>query len=122
MSPGSPSVRDRLKVELTAAMRSKDRAAVAALRSALGAIDNAEAVPAPPPPGPGETPIAGAVAGVGATEAARRRLTESDIAGIVEAEIADLRAGADDYDRLGRPDRAAELRAGADALEGAVGD
>ena len=50
--------------------------------------------------------------GLGAGEAPRRELTETDVAAIVDGEIADLRASADDYDRLGRHDRASGLRAG----------
>ena len=40
------TVRSRLRSDLTAALKAGDRLAVAALRSALAAIDNAEAVDA----------------------------------------------------------------------------
>jgi hypothetical protein len=42
----SRPLRERLRAELPAAMKRRDRTAAAALRSALGAIDNAEAVDA----------------------------------------------------------------------------
>jgi uncharacterized protein len=66
-------IRIRMRRALTAAMKARDQRAVAALRSALAAIDNAEAVEAAGeghPPGEGR--IAGAVLGVGAAEVARR--------------------------------------------------
>ncbi|HMG63505.1 MAG TPA: hypothetical protein VK599_11200 [Streptosporangiaceae bacterium] len=53
MSVPAPSGDDlpaRLRLALTAALRARDMTAVAALRSALGAIGNAEAVPVPPAP------------------------------------------------------------------------
>jgi uncharacterized protein YqeY len=59
--------------------------------------------------------IAGAVAG-GAGEAARRDLSEPETAAIVRAEVADRRSAAADYERAGRPDRAARLTAEADTL------
>ena len=59
-----------------------------ALRSALGAIDNAAAAPAVDVgTSSNEGPIAGATAGVGATELARRELVADDVAAIVRAQI-----------------------------------
>jgi hypothetical protein len=56
-------IRTRMRRALTAAIKARDRSAVTALRSALAAIDNAEAVdPATTPPatarqpGPGKAP------------------------------------------------------------------
>ncbi len=113
-------VRTRLRTALTTAMKARDRDVAGALRTVLAALDNAEAVAAPEPPVGADSPIAGALSGLGAGEAPRRELTETDVAMIVHAEIADLRASADDYDRLGRHDRANGLRAGADAVAAAV--
>ena len=113
-------VRPRLRTALTAAMKTRDRDVAAALRTVLAALDNAEAVAAPEPPIGTDTLIAGSLAGLGAGDAPRRELTEADVAAIVDAEIADLRASADDYDRLGRHDRANGLRAGAEAVAAAV--
>jgi uncharacterized protein YqeY len=127
----------RLRAALTAALSARDMIAAAAIRSALAAIGNAEAVrprvkprPAtgttPAPDGTHRTPvgsehIAGAAAGLGAAEAARRQLTEADIAEIVLAEIADRRSAADQYDRLGRDDRAERLRREAEVLATVTG-
>ena len=112
-------LRRRLRAALVPAMKARDGAAVAALRSALGAIDNAEAVQAAPgpPAGAGHPDLAGTVAGVGAAEAARRSLSEAEVEAIVRAEVADRRAAADGYERAGRPDQAGRLRAEADVLD-----
>lgn len=115
-------LRARLKSALTTAMKARERDAAAALRSVLGALDNAEAIAAPEPPVGGDSPIAGALTGLGAGEAARRELTDDDVALIVAAELADLRSSADEYERLGQADRAAGLQAGAVAVEAALRD
>jgi len=123
-------LRGRLRRALPAAMKARDAPAVTALRSALAAIDNAEAVDnpdraevaeappgaeAPPagarPPAGEEAPaFAGTVPGVGAAEAERRRLTPAQAAEIVRAEVADRQAAADAYDRAGQAERADRLR------------
>jgi uncharacterized protein len=111
------SVQVRLRGALTEALRSRDSIAASALRSALSAIANAEAVPsANTSRGVGSEHVAGAVAGLGAAEAARRELTEHDVAAIVAAEISDRRSAAGDYERLGRSDQSARLRLEADIL------
>lgn len=110
---------DRLRADLTAALRAREKTTVAVLRTVLAAIANAEAVPAgaaaevvPPEDGP----VAGAAKGVGATEAARRELTERDLRTIVAAERDDLLATSEQLaDKA--PDRAAELRASAEVLD-----
>lgn len=112
-------LRDRLRAAVPAAMKSRDRRAVFALRSALAAIENAEAVEL------GESVRTGAIEaapiGVGATEAARRTLSEADIAAIVQTEIAERRAAAAAYEAGGQAERAAELVAEADALAAHLG-
>jgi uncharacterized protein len=108
-------LRIRLRRALPPALKARDQAAVAALRSALAAIDNAQAVEAPPAPLTGGV-IAGAVTGLGAGEAQRRELSEGDIAAIVRAEVADRRAAAADYESGGQVDAAARLTAEADVL------
>lgn len=86
----SLSVPDRLHVALRAALKARDTAAVSALRSALAAVGNAEAQPAPVAPAHGVSRyLAGSVPGLGATEASRRILTEAEISGIVSTEIAE---------------------------------
>ena len=138
MSTPSPalSVWSRLQVALRAAMKERDTVAMSALRSALGAIANAEAVPLPeasartqgaPPPGtpppapPSENvPIAGSVAGLAGAQIGRRVLTEDEAAGIAAAEAADRRAAARDYQAAGHTDRAGRLRREAQAIEAAL--
>jgi uncharacterized protein len=127
---------------LTTAMKARDQRAVAALRSALAAIDNAEAVdtaktsaadgaavniiraaegsaaegPAAEgdPAGGGE--IAGAAVGVGAAEVERRALTPAEVETIVRGEVAERRAAAHAYERAGQSGRAQRLRAEAEVL------
>ncbi|WP_067568094.1 hypothetical protein [Nocardia acidivorans] len=114
-----PPLRDRLRTALPVAMKARDRSATAALRSALAAIDNAEAVDA-------SDVTAGAIessaVGLGTAERARRVLTEADIVSIVRAEIDDRRTAATEYDaHSGGADRAETLRAEANTLEGFLG-
>jgi len=106
---------------LTAAMKARDRRAVTVLRSALAAIDNAEAVDtAKGPPGEGhptgEGEIAGAALGVGAAEAARRTLTPAETEAIVRAEVDERQTAADAYERAGQPQHGDRLRAEAEIL------
>ena len=58
---GTEDIRTRLRRALPAAMKARDQTTVAALRSALAAIDNAEAVEVGPtsPPGSGAPDLAG---------------------------------------------------------------
>ncbi|WP_433710746.1 hypothetical protein ACQP2U_31290 [Nocardia sp. CA-084685] len=110
----SVPLRERLRIALSAAMKTRDRTAISGLRSALGAIDNAEAIDT-------ADIAAGAIetsaVGLGAAEARRRDLTEADIEQIVRAEIADRQQAAAEYDTLGRSDHGDLLRAEAAALE-----
>jgi len=119
--PDRLSVPDLLQAALRAALKQRDTDAVAALRTALAAIGNAEALPrsATQRGRPGQY-VAGSVAGLGTTEASRRALTEDEIAGILRAEIAERRAAADQYEQAGHADRAARLRREADALAAAM--
>lgn len=112
------TVRARLRNALPAAMKARDMIAVAALRSTLGAIDNAEAVDAAQAPAVsiGDAEIANSMVGLGAGDVARRVLTENQIAGIVRAEIADRRTAAADYERAGLHGRAERLRSEAGVL------
>jgi uncharacterized protein len=114
VSSESP-LRQRLRAALPAAMKARDHAAVAALRSTLAAIDNAEAVDATVHSG-GSLAIERSPVGVGAAEVPRRVLTEEQVERIVRTEVADREAAAGGYERAGHPDRAARLRAEAAAL------
>jgi uncharacterized protein YqeY len=113
--PAAEPLRTRLRRALPVALKARDAAAVAALRSTLGALDNAEAVAAPAAPTTGGV-IAGARVGIGAGEADRRTLSEEEVAAIVGTEVAERVEAADDYRRAGHPDRAARLTAEADVL------
>ncbi|MFF3975958.1 hypothetical protein [Streptomyces sp. NPDC001828] len=96
-------------------MRARDKVAVRALRATLAALDNAEAVPVGAVELRGlsleESPV-----GAGATEAARRELTEADMAEIVRAEIAERVSAAEQLSSPAHADRAAQLHAEADVL------
>ncbi|MCX5384324.1 GatB/YqeY domain-containing protein [Streptomyces sp. NBC_00083] len=89
-------------------MRARDKAAVSALRSALAALDNAEAVPAGAAELRGvsveESPV-----GVGVTEAARRELSERETADIVRREIAERRSAAAELTSAAHAGHAARL-------------
>ncbi|MFL6056537.1 MAG: GatB/YqeY domain-containing protein [Actinoallomurus sp.] len=111
---GAP-LRQRLREALRAAMKTGDRTAVAALRSTLAAIDNAEAVDGPAS-AHGGLAIEQSPVGVGAADVERRVLTEEQVAGIVRAEVAEREAAARDYERAGRPERAERLRSEAAVL------
>jgi len=90
-------------------MKARDRVAVAALRSTLAAIENAEAVDRPATVDQ-QLAIERIPVGVGAAEVARRVLTEAQVEHIVRAEVAEREAAAREYDLAGRPDRAERLR------------
>ena len=120
--PAAASVaelRRSMRAALTTAMKAKDTAAVKALRSTLGALDNAEAIPTAGTDldrrATSET-IAGATVGLGAGEADRRELTVDDVGRIVRAEIAERHEAAAQYASTGHAERAAALRAEAEVL------
>lgn len=108
--------RDLLRESLLSARKSRDAASVAAFRSALSAIDNAETPPADQTDTRIGGPIAGAVSGVGSTEVARRALSDSEIRGLVQAEIDERLTAADQYLANGHHERAADLQSQAAVL------
>lgn len=114
------TLRAGLRHQLTTAMRERDRVAVNALRSVLAALDNAEAVPVSADLPVDSDHVAGAVVGLGAGESARRELTDADERRVVEREIAEMHAEADDAERRGATDRADELRRAAAVVSGAA--
>ncbi|MGP3966860.1 hypothetical protein [Streptomyces sp. 6N223] len=96
-------------------MRARDKAAVSALRATLAALDNAEAVPVD------EADLRGLAleqspAGAGATEAARRELSESAVADIVRGEATERLEAAAHLTAPAHADRVARLRAEAAVL------
>jgi uncharacterized protein len=118
----SRDLRVDLRRRLSAAVRDRDRVAVAALREAIAALDNAEAVPSDTELNTGAGPyLAGGVVGLGAGEAERRILDAGDQRAIVRAVIETRLAAASTYDEHGQSARAAELRSGAEILIAALG-
>ncbi len=117
---GVDGIRQRLRSALPAAMKARDAAATSALRSALAAIDNAEAVTggAATTAAPATTSedFAGTVAGLGAAEVPRRSLTEAEAEAIVRVEIAERLAAAAGYAQAGHDSQATRLRAEASIL------
>lgn len=114
------SVQGRLRLALRVAMKSKDILATSALRSALAAIGNAEAVPQQDLGATVSRHVAGASAGLASAEAERKRLTREETARIVRAEISDRQAAARQYEAAGHPERADRLRREAQAIQAAV--
>ncbi len=89
MTTDSP-LRSRLRSALLEARRARDAETVSTLRTALAALENAEAVPTDAAAGA----IEDAPVGVGAAEADRRVLTDADELAVLDAEIASfLEAG-----------------------------
>ncbi|MEY9870804.1 uncharacterized protein YqeY [Streptacidiphilus sp. MAP12-33] len=111
-------LRHRLRDALAVAIKGRDRLTTSVLRATLGAIENAEAVPADPAVagGPGSLSIEGSPVGVGAAEVARRVLTEDDVRAVVRAEVAERREAVAAYERVGRPDHVERLRAEIEVL------
>jgi hypothetical protein len=110
-------LRARLRRDLRAAMKAQRRDEMAALRTLIAAIDNAEAVEdAASPSPPSSAHVAGAVPGVGAADAARRMLSERDLQRIIEAELWERDAQAERLTLLGRSDDASRLRVEADVI------
>jgi uncharacterized protein YqeY len=111
-------LRERLHRDLIVAMKARDAATVAALRVAIAAIDNAEA--ADIPEGSSDTTsahIAGARAGVGSTEVARRALSIDEVRRILRAQIDERTTQAAEFERGGRTAAAEGLRGEEAALE-----
>jgi uncharacterized protein YqeY len=108
--------RVRIRLALTAAMKARDTTAISALRSALSAIDNAEAADESEAPAVQHGVIAGGVSGLGAGEVARRTLSASELGAIIRGEITDRQSEAVDRERTGHHDRAAALLAEAAVL------
>ncbi|HEY5855888.1 MAG TPA: hypothetical protein VIW24_18060 [Aldersonia sp.] len=110
-------LRTRVRTDLRTAMKVRDTAAVAALRSALAGIDNAEAVaPTEMSVAAVSEHVAGAGVGVGSTESARLVLSVDDVQSVLHTLITELSAEAGRYDGYGQADAAQRLRSEAAAL------
>ena len=115
------ALRDELTLRLRVAMKDRDRAVAAALRTALGAIANAEAIPVPDATSSvTSTHVAGAVAGLGAAEAPRRSVTEDEQRTIVATQRAELADHAGRLAQLCRLDEADAARRAAGVLGDAL--
>jgi hypothetical protein len=105
------ALRAVLRHGLITALKTRDADAMAALRTAIAAIDNAQAVPASDQtPTPASTHIAGARSGAGSTEAPRRQLGGGELRDILRAQITEHAREADRYHALGQADAAERLR------------
>jgi uncharacterized protein YqeY len=111
-------MRTRLRHDLTAAIKARDHTTTRALRSALSAIENAEAteVIRDPRVATGSEYIAGSTAGLGAAEVERRVLSESDVHALIQAQVDERLLATEEYERCSRGDLAGQLRAEADVL------
>lgn len=105
-------MRDRLRRDLAAAMKARDHVAVAALRTTLGAIDNAEAVAADELSVPVVTSehVAGTTTGVGSSDVPRRRLSGSELYAIVRRQVDERHDAAAEYAKHGLAEEAESLR------------
>ncbi len=113
---------DRLRARLRFAMKDRDEPAVAALRTALAAIDNARSVGIGSlPPNDETTPVAGARSGVGSTDVPRQHLDDADVEAIVRDEIAERETAAIALRRAGEGERADRLQAEARVLATVIG-
>lgn len=120
MDEPSSTLRDNLRRALPGAMKAREPATVAALRSALAAIENAEAVVpgTPDDQGPAASPhVAGSAVGVGAAEAPRRELSEEEVLELVTRERDERLASAAAYRAAGRDEAARDLEQEAAALD-----
>lgn len=108
--PGVASVRTALRTAIATAHRQRDRHAVAVYRAALGAIDNAEAVPAESAHRAGA--IESSAVGIGRADTPRRALSERNMREIVRRDAAE-RCSAAQLIEPTRPEAAAQLRADA---------
>jgi len=104
-------------------MKDRDRTAMSALRSAVAALENAEAVdPGRLRPADVVAPvaahpdIAGSLPGLWAAEVERHRLTAAQEEEILRAEVSDRISAAGGYEAAGHDEAAAGLRAEADVL------
>lgn len=122
--PTTPAdrLRSDLRGRLTSARKSRDATAVAGLRAAIAAIDNAEAPPALDTATASSARIVGSVLGLRSTEVSRVRLAEGDVLAILRKEVDERASSADEYERLGEGDAAAELRAQAEILDSIAAD
>jgi uncharacterized protein YqeY len=105
-----PALADQLAADLLVARKARDVVTVNALRTALAALANAEAPPAPPTSS-ASPPVMGLV------EHDRLVRSADDHQEILREQVATRVAAAEEYDAIGRPEAAATVRAEAAVLE-----
>jgi len=115
--------RDELRQRLLAARKDRDAIRVSTYRSALSSIDNAE-VPDSPRVTDGEPSdvVVGAVTGLGSAEVPRKQLTDTEIRGLLRAEIDERLVAAEQLAAGGADERAEVVRAEAAILAEVLGD
>jgi uncharacterized protein YqeY len=96
------SIRERVKADLKQAIEAREKATMTILRTMLGALDNAEAVTLDALPHP--------VVGWN-NDVPRKVLSEEDFLQVLRNEAAGRRSAIATYERLGRAEEAARLRA-----------
>lgn len=118
---GGARLRADLAAALKEAIRCRDTLAASALRTTLSAIANAEAVAtSTQAKAASSAHFAGAVAGLGAGEVARRQLSAADVHAIVRAEIAEREHAAGEYAGNGMSGQAERLHAEAGILTAVI--
>jgi uncharacterized protein YqeY len=111
MSNAAETLKARLRKALKTAMKARRMEEAKLHRAILAAIDNAEAVPLGK-----RSPIEGTSFAGGAAEVPRRDLSLPELMSLLEDEIIAWRAAAAEFDRLGKPEEAARLRAEAEIV------
>ncbi|SIO91372.1 hypothetical protein [Nocardiopsis sp. JB363] len=110
-------LRTKLRADLVIAMKARRSEVVSALRTAIAALDNAEAVAAPDTSVESVSEhVAGVGAGVGSTERERRALSVEEVRKLLRSQVEERVVEAERYESLGRSDAAQRLRVEADAL------
>jgi len=113
VAPAAVALTERMRDDLKVAMRERDQVQVRALRTAMGAIANAEA---PPPDtdarSTADEPDVGRL-----VEHRRLELSTADLERILRAEVADRNDTAAQFEAHGRSDEAATVRAEAAVIE-----
>jgi uncharacterized protein len=116
---GADALRAALRRGLVRAMRARDTDAVAALRTAVAALDNAQAVPVTEPdPARGGAHVAAARTGLGAAEVPRRSLGPAAADAVLRALVGEQADAAAALEALGRAEAAGRLRGQASLLSG----
>ena len=95
--------RTRLRDALLSARKDRDATRTSALRSALSAIDNAETPTTSTSRRRRAGTIAGGVVGLGASEVARRQLSDEQIRELISAEVDGRLTAADEFTAGGHP-------------------